>query len=59
MEPTPEQAAEGAILVKVLANVMERLVISNSSLALTDPGQITKFHALKPPGIGIEAYLER
>jgi hypothetical protein len=59
MEPTPEQAAEGAILVKVLATVMERLVNSNSSLALSDPGQITKFHALKPPGIGIEAYLER
>lgn len=59
MEPTPEQAAEGAILVKVLAAVLDRLVNSNTNLAMTDPGQITKFHALKPPGIGIEAYLER
>ncbi|KAG7349452.1 cyclin [Nitzschia inconspicua] len=59
MEPTPEQAAEGTILVKVLAAVLERLVVTNASLALSDPGQITKFHALKPPGIGIEAYLER
>jgi len=59
MEPTPEQAAEGSILVKVLAAVLERLVNSNTVLARSDPGQITKFHALKPPGIGIEAYLER
>jgi hypothetical protein len=59
MEPTPEQAAEGVILVRVLAAVLERLVHSNATLAMSDPGQITKFHALKPPGIGIEAYLER
>lgn len=59
MEPTPHQAAEGAILVKVLAAVLDRLVNSNTSLALSDPGQVTKFHALKAPGIGVEAYLER
>jgi hypothetical protein len=59
MEATPQQAAEGAVLVKVLAAVLERLVSSNASLALTDAGAITKFHALKPPGIAIEAYLER
>ena len=59
MEPTPEQAAEGSILVKVLAAVLERLVKSNNVLARTDPGQVTKFHALKAPGICVEQYLER
>jgi len=59
MEPTPEEAAEGSILVKVLATVLERLVNSNTSIARSDPGQVTKFHALKAPGIGVEAYLER
>jgi len=59
MEPTPEEAAEGSILVKVLAAVLERLVNSNTSTARSDPGQVTKFHALKPPGIGVEAYLDR
>ncbi|MGK3740980.1 MAG: hypothetical protein ACI90V_007830 [Bacillariaceae sp.] len=59
MEPTPEEAAEGSILCKVLAAVLERLVNSNTSIARSDPGQVTKFHALKAPGIGVEAYLER
>ena len=59
MEATPQQAAEGAVLVKVLAAVLDRLVGANASLALEDAGAVTKFHALKPPGIGIEAYLER
>jgi len=59
MEPTIEEAAEGSILVKVLATVLERLVNSNTSIARSDPGQVTKFHALKAPGIGVEAYLER
>mmetsp|Transcript_27192 Transcript_27192/g.27707 ORF Transcript_27192/g.27707 Transcript_27192/m.27707 type:complete len:473 (-) Transcript_27192:189-1607(-) len=59
MEPTLEEAAEGSILVKVLATVLERLVNSNTSIARSDPGQVTKFHALKAPGIGVEAYLER
>jgi hypothetical protein len=59
MEHTAEQAAEGAVLVKVLAAVLERLVNSNDALARSDPGQVTKFHALKAPGIGVEQYLER
>lgn len=59
MEPTPEEAADGSILVKVLAAVLERLVNSNKSTAMLDPGNLTKFHALKAPGIGVEAYLDR
>lgn len=59
MEPTPEEAANGSILVKVLAAVLERLVNSNKSTARLDGGQLTKFHALKAPGIGVEAYLDR
>jgi len=59
MDPTPEEIAEGSILVKVLAAVLERLVNSNTSTARSDPGQVTKFHALKAPGIGVEAYLNR
>lgn len=59
MEPSPEEATDGSILVKVLAAVLERLVNSNKSTAISDPGQLTKFHALKAPGIGVEAYLER
>ena len=59
MEPTPQEAADGSILVKVLAAVLERLVNSNKGTARSDPGQLTKFHALKAPGIGVEAYLDR
>jgi hypothetical protein len=59
MERTPEQQAEGQAIAKVLAAVLERLVGANVSLALSDPGQVTKFHALKSPGIGILPYLER
>lgn len=59
MEPTPEQAAEGQAIVRVLSAVLERLVCSNAAIAQTDPGQITKFHALKAPGIGVLPYLER
>ena len=59
MDPTAEEAADGSILVKVLAAVLERLVNSNKTTARSDPGQLTKFHALKPPGIGVEAYLDR
>ena len=59
MEATPEQTAEGAAIVVVLADVLERLVISNAGLARQDPGQVTKFHALKAPGIAILPYLER
>jgi len=59
MESTPEQIAEGESVVRVLAAVLERLVGANSLLAQTDPGKVTKFHALKAPGIGIHPYLER
>jgi hypothetical protein len=59
MENTPEQQAEGQAIVQVLAAVLERLVCTNASLARSDPGQVTKFHALKSPGIGILPYLER
>ena len=59
MDATPEQTAEGAALVRVLAAVLDRLVGANALVALSDPGQVTKFHALKAPGIGILHYLER
>jgi hypothetical protein len=59
MEATPEQSAEGLAIVRVLSAVLDRLVHSNAPLARTDPGQVTKFHAMKAPGIGIQQYLER
>lgn len=59
MESTPDQAAEGMVMVRVLAEVLERLVSANSRIAETDPVQVTKFHALKAPSIGIAQYLER
>lgn len=59
METTPEQVVQGAALVRVLSAVLDRLVCANVPLALADPGQVTKFHALKAPGIGIHQYLER
>ena len=59
MEATPQQASEGLAIVKVLAAVLDRLVGANAPLVNTDPGAITKFHALKAPGIGILQYLER
>jgi hypothetical protein len=59
MEATPELSAEGLVVVRVLADVLDRLVAANVSAALADPGQVTKFHAMKAPGIGIQHYLER
>lgn len=59
MDSTPEQLSEGLSVVRVLGSVLERLVAANSSLESPDSGQITKFHALKAPGIGISQYLER
>jgi hypothetical protein len=59
MESTPEQAAEGLAIVRVLAAVLDRLVCANTNIARADPGQVTKFHALKAPCIGILQYLER
>jgi len=60
MEATTEQQkAEGREIVRVLAAVLDRLVTANAPLAVADPGQVTKFHAMKAPGIAIEQYLER
>lgn len=59
MEATPEQSAEGLAIVRVLAAVLDRLVTANAPIALADPGQVTKFHAMKAPAIGIQQYLER
>jgi hypothetical protein len=59
MECTPEQAVEGQAIVKVLSAVLERLVVSNAGLSRSDPGQVTKFHALKAPGIAVLPYLDR
>jgi len=51
--------AEGIVVVRVLAAVLERLVSANNSLATVDPGPVTKFHALKAPSISVLNYLER
>ena len=59
MESTPEETAEGLAIVRVLGAVLERLVGANAHLALTDPGQITKFHAVRAHGTSIHQYLER
>lgn len=59
MESTPEEAVEGQAIVRVLASVLDQLVNANATIALTDPGQVTKFHAMKAPGIGVQQYLER
>ena len=59
MEASYHDNTEGLAIVRVLAAVLDRLVVANASLALTDPGQVTKFHALKAPAIGIQQYLER
>jgi len=59
MEATPAQSAEGLAIVRVLAAVLDRLVMANSHIARADAGHVTKFHAMKAPGIGIQQYLER
>jgi hypothetical protein len=59
METSPELIAEGLAIVRVLAAVLDRLVSGNAQRAATDPGQVTKFHAMKAPGIAIQQYLER
>ena len=59
MESTPEQTAEGLAIIKVLAEVLDRLVGANVGLARADPGQVTKCHGLKAPAIAILPYLER
>ena len=59
MESTPSQTAESMALVQVLAQVLERLVTSNSLVGKNTQVQVTKFHALKAPAISILQYLER
>ncbi len=63
MESTSDQAAEGKAVVTVLAAVLERLVKSNANATKgreeTSVAEVTKFHALKAPGISIKLYLER
>lgn len=59
METNPEQTAEGLVIVRVLSTVLDRLVSANATMAQTDPGQVTKFHAMKAPAISIQQYLER
>jgi len=59
MENTPQQTSEGTAVVRVLATVLERLVKANANLSAPGQGQVTKFHALKAPGISILQYLER
>jgi len=59
MENTPQQNSEGTAVVRVLATVLDRLVKANSHLSTLGQGEVTKFHALKAPGISILQYLER
>ncbi|CAM9811554.1 unnamed protein product, partial [Discosporangium mesarthrocarpum] len=61
MESTPQQAAEGKAIVTVLACVLNKLIQANASSGhdRLEPGSVTKFHALRPPGIGVAEYLER
>jgi len=59
MENTPQQISEGTAVVRVLATVLDRLVKANTQLSPLGQGEVTKFHALKAPGISILQYLER
>jgi len=59
MESTHEQSAEALVVVRVLGRVLEKLVAANGSHTEIEQGQVTKFHALKAPSIGILQYLER
>lgn len=59
METATEKSVGGQAIVQVLAAVLDRLVGANHAIARTDPGQVTKFHATKAPGISILQYLER
>lgn len=60
MEHTPQQSSDGMVVVRVLSAVLDRLVNSNAHLvASNSAGPVTKFHALKTPGISILQYLER
>ena len=51
-------AEEDGLLVKVLAEVLQKLVATNARQG-PDADRVTKFHALKPPSISVQLYLER
>lgn len=59
MDLSQEESDEGLAIARVLAVVLDRLVCANEHLSRIEPRQITKFHAMKPPGIDILQYLER
>eukprot|EP00804_Cyclotella_cryptica_P020662 CCRYP_003472-RA/>CCRYP_003472-RA protein AED:0.35 eAED:0.35 QI:758/1/1/1/0.5/0.33/3/116/393 len=59
MDSATVEESEGLAVVKVLAVVLERLVGANAHLSEEDKGQVTKFHALRAPVIGIGPYLQR
>mmetsp|Transcript_34438 Transcript_34438/g.83304 ORF Transcript_34438/g.83304 Transcript_34438/m.83304 type:complete len:216 (-) Transcript_34438:266-913(-) len=56
METRPDKT--GKAIVPVLACVLNQLCQRNDQLTL-DPKYVSKFHALRPPGITIRDYLER
>jgi len=56
MDSRPDRT--GKAIVPVLACVLNQLCARNDQLSL-EPKYVTKFHALRPPGITIRDYLER
>uniref|UniRef100_A0A6U3CVW3 Cyclin n=1 Tax=Lotharella globosa TaxID=91324 RepID=A0A6U3CVW3_9EUKA len=56
MDTRPDKT--GKAIVPVLACVLNQLCARNDQLSL-DPKYVSKFHALRPPGITIRDYLER
>ncbi|GAB5354032.1 hypothetical protein AAMO2058_000085000 [Amorphochlora amoebiformis] len=56
MDMRPDKT--GKAIVPVLACVLSQLCARNDQLTL-DPKYVSKFHALRPPGITIRDYLER
>lgn len=53
---------ETVLTVKLLSCVIEKLVAGNDPMrsnAAGAPRSVTKFHALRPPSIGVHAYLMR
>ncbi len=56
MDSKPDKT--GKAIVPVLACVLKQLCMRNDQLAV-DPKYVSKFHALRPPGITIRDYLER
>jgi len=50
-------AEAGKTVVNVLANVLQKLVAANDKTSKSN--QVTKFHALRPPSISVQDYLDR